>query len=393
MHLLFTQTAYPPSMGGAQLHQHLLAQTLLMSHDIQVVSKWNNNRTDWLLGTTLCAPSQGQDYSINGVNVHCIGLSVRDKICLIPSVLLYYPFMKAALPSIVACLDAHLQAFGDKADLIHNVRIGREGLSYASMQVARKKGIPFVLTPIHHPRWVGWRYREYIKLYTMADAVLALTNVEKLTLISLGVRENRITVSGTGPILASQAYPENFTSGYGIKGPMVLFIGQHYAYKGYKELLKAMPFVWRKVPEAEFVFIGPAIGDSEEEFTANPDKRIHRLGNVDLQTKTDALAACALLCLPSTQESFGIVYTEAWSFGKPVIGCNIPAVAEVINEGLDGFLVAQEPAPIAESILDLLLNPGLAANLGTAGKRKVAERYTWKQVAARTEHAYKSIEN
>jgi glycosyltransferase involved in cell wall biosynthesis len=301
--------------------------------------------------------------------------------------------MKAALPSIVACLDAHLQAFGDKADLIHNVRIGREGLSYASMQVARKKGIPFVLTPIHHPRWVGWRYREYIKLYTMADAVLALTNVEKLTLISLGVRENRITVSGTGPILASQAYPENFTSGYGIKGPMVLFIGQHYAYKGYKELLKAMPFVWRKVPEAEFVFIGPAIGDSEEEFTANPDKRIHRLGNVDLQTKTDALAACALLCLPSTQESFGIVYTEAWSFGKPVIGCNIPAVAEVINEGLDGFLVAQEPAPIAESILDLLLNPGLAANLGTAGKRKVAERYTWKQVAARTEHAYKSIEN
>jgi glycosyltransferase involved in cell wall biosynthesis len=227
----------------------------------------------------------------------------------------------------------------------------------------------------------------------MADAVLALTNVEKLTLISLGVRENRITVSGTGPILASQAYPENFTSGYGIKGPMVLFIGQHYAYKGYKELLKAMPFVWRKVPEAEFVFIGPAIGDSEEEFTANPDKRIHRLGNVDLQTKTNALAACALLCLPSTQESFGIVYTEAWSFGKPVIGCNIPAVAEVINEGLDGFLVAQEPAPIAESILDLLLNPGLAANLGTAGKRKVAERYTWKQVAARTEHAYKSIEN
>jgi glycosyltransferase involved in cell wall biosynthesis len=57
------------------------------------------------------------------------------------------------------------------------------------------------------------------------------------------------------------------------------------------------------------------------------DPRILELGSVDLQTKTDALEACTLLCLPSTQESFGGVYTEAWSFKKPVIGCDIPAVS------------------------------------------------------------------
>ena len=41
------------------------------------------------------------------------------------------------------------------------------------------------------------------------------------------------------------------------------------------------------------------------------DPRIHRLGSLNLQQKTNALAACTLLCVPSTQESFGCVYTEA----------------------------------------------------------------------------------
>jgi hypothetical protein len=35
----------------------------------------------------------------------------------------------------------------------------------------------------------------------------------------------------------------------------------------------------------------------------------------------------------------GGVYTEAWSFCKPVIGCPIPAVSELIVEGVDGCLV------------------------------------------------------
>ncbi len=112
------------------------------------------------------------------------------------------------------------------------------------------------------------------------------------------------------------------------------------------------------------------------------------MGQVDLQTKTDALAACTLLCVPSAQESFGGVYTEAWSFGKPVIGCNIPAVAEVVKDGVDGYLVAQEPAQIADYILHLLLNPGQAEAMGTAGQQKVQSSYTWECIAKRMEQTY-----
>jgi len=386
--LLYTLTAYPPSMGGAQLYAHMLAQQMLVRHNIQVVSQWDSNRTDWLLGTTLRAPAQDHNYIIDGINVHRMGLSYREKSGIAPYVPIYYPLMDVALPPIAACLERHLYPYAAQSDLVHNVRIGREALTYASFHVARRCDIPFVLTPVHHPRWVGWRYRAYNKLYTMADVVLALTNAEKQTLVALGVREERIVVTGMGPVLAPQPNPATFLHDNHIDGPMVLFLGQHYRYKGYRQMLQAVRLVWQRVPETHFVFIGPAVGRSERDFEAMQDRRIHRLGKVDLQKKTDALAACTLLCVPSIQESFGGVYTEAWSFGKPVIGCNIPAVAEVIIDGGDGYLVAQEPAQIAERICHLLLHPMQAQAMGKAGQRKLEAQYTWWRIAERTEQAY-----
>jgi glycosyltransferase involved in cell wall biosynthesis len=225
----------------------------------------------------------------------------------------------------------------------------------------------------------------------MSDAVIALTNAEKQTLINIGVQEEKIYVTGNGPILSAQAYPEKFRELNSIRGPFVLFIGQLYPYKGYKELLEAAWLVWQRVPDVHFVFIGPPVGRSENEFLAMADPRIHRLRKVDQQVKTDALAACTLLCVPSTQESFGGVYTEAWWFEKPVIGCPIPAVSEVISDGVDGLLVEQNVNQISERICHLLLNPELVQRMGSAGRRKVEERYTWDKLAERTQAIYQKV--
>jgi glycosyltransferase involved in cell wall biosynthesis len=391
MQLLYTLTTYPPAIGGAQLHHHLLGKQLSKTNGIQVVSHWDSQRTDWLLGTTINAPSIDRDYNFEGIQVRRIGLSLSEKISLLPYVSIYYSLMDTALKPIANNLEKHLNNYAKTANLIHNVRIGREGLSYASYQSARKNNIPFILTPVHHPRWVGWRYRAYLALYKLADLVIALTEVEKNILIDLGVREEKIVVTGIGAILAETAQPESFKNKYQIKEPIILFLGQHYSYKGYQQLLAATSLVWQKIPEANFVFIGPDIKNSSSYFQQYRDNRIHRLGAVDLQTKTDALAACDLLCVPSTQESFGGVYTEAWSFAKPVIGCDIPAVAEVISDGVDGYLVSQAPEDIAEKICELLLNPSQAERMGLAGKQKVELRFTWEQLAKKTEAAYQKI--
>jgi glycosyltransferase involved in cell wall biosynthesis len=433
MRLLYTLTAYPPYVGGAQLLQHQVAQQLQRrvdrlaeasssrvethfehlssncltdvradfsinrfnhpSNDIQVVSHWDRNRTDWLLGTTLNAPIQGRDYQVDGIPIHRLGMTAAQKWPLLPWVLAYYPAMKQALPRIAAGLVKQLQPYADRADLVHNVRIGREALTEASYQVAQKRDIPFVLTPVHHPRWVGWRYREYLRLYRSADALIALTQAEKRILVELGVQPDRVHVTGMGPILADQADPAEFRRCYGLsaEAPMVLFLGQHYDYKGYRQVLQAAKLVWKRLPETQFVFIGPAVKQSERVFAEFADRRIHRLGNVDLQTKTAALAACTVLCVPSTQESFGGVYTEAWHFGKPVIGCRIPAVSEVIEEGVNGYLVDQSPAEIADRLNLLLSQPAHAQALGAAGQVKVAAHFTWPQIAQKTAAVYRGL--
>lgn len=356
---------------------------------MQVVSQWDSPRTDWLLGTTLRAPYPAHAYTIDEVSVQRITLLPEVRHALRLWVYGYYFMQGPALDHISEALAAELKPFAQKADLIHNVRIGREGLSFASLKVARQRSIPFILTPVHHPRWGGWLHRFYHKLYRDADAVVALTEVEKKTLVGLGVDERRVFVTGHGPVLARQHDGAAFRQRYSLgQEPLILFLGQKYPYKGLDLLLKAAPLVWPRFPDARFVFIGPRTDYSRKLFAEVTDRRILEIDAVSLEDKTSALEACDLLCLPSTQESFGGVFTEAWSFEKPVIGCNIPAVANVVEDGQDGLLVAPQPKYIADAILTLLAEPSLCLQLGKAGFEKTVRYFSWPHLAALTEKVY-----
>ncbi len=373
------------------MHIHEVARQLSTSHDVRVVSHWRENRTDWLLGTTVLAPWNPRPYVIDSIPVSLVRLSVLDRLLLAPLAAMYYPLKDIALPSIARILEHRLAPLCGKPDIIHNGRIGREGISYASWRLARKLGVPFVFTPVHHPRWVGWFYRAYIHLYRQADAVIALTHAEKRTLAALGVAEERIHVTGMGPILSAQYDADAFRARHTIRGPMVLFVGQKFAYKNYEAVLAAAPLVWARHPDAQFVFIGPRTRRSEQVFAAYSDPRIVELGAVGLEEKTAAFAACDVFCMPSSQESFGGVFVEAWMMGKPVIGGDIPAVREVIADGVDGFVVPPDPAAIADRVCALLSDSAMAQRMGEAGRQKVLAHFTWDRLAAKTLAVYESL--
>lgn len=391
--LLYTITAYPPAIGGAQLHTHKIASTLAQTHQINVITQWTENRTDWLLGTTLKAPETVKSYELDRVPVQQITLERSERWALIPYVLGYYGIKKMAVDRISDKLLPKLEAYAPQnLDLIHNVRMGREALSYASFKLARKLNIPFIFVPLHHPRWVGWNYREYINLYKQADGVIALTNSEKQILIDLGVKAEKIFITGIGPLIAETSDPELFRQQYSLGDePMILFLGQKYEYKGFKALWESAEKVWQKLPEVRFVFIGPRTDYSEKVFAQVNDPRVVELGKVSLEEKTNALAACDLLCVPSMQESFGGVYTEGWIMGKPAIGGNIPAIRDVIDDGVNGFLVEQDAAQIAEKICQLVENSSLREKMGAAGYQKVVEQYTWEKLAEKMEAAYRQV--
>lgn len=389
MNLVFSITAYPPSTGGAQSHAHKLAQHLCVNHQLKVLTLWDQNRTDWLAGTTFGMPNDPSDYVIDDIPVHKLGLSTAEKTKTLPWVISYLPFQKVAIKEIARVYQNQISLLLSEANLIHNFRIGREPFSYAGYEISKKQGIPFVLTPFHHPRWNSWFHRYYLALYQKADAVIALTQSEKNTLASLGVEPQRIFVTGHGPVISPVKPNHSFRQSYQIgENPMILFLGQKYPYKGVDALIEAAPIVWSKYPTAYFVFIGPRTKYSQSLFTKNADSRIIEIGIVDPEEKSNALDACDLLCVPSSQESFGGVYTEAWMFKKPVIGCDIPAVAEVIDNNKNGYTVSQEADKIAEKIIALLSKPTVANDMGEAGYEKVMAQYSWDQITAKTEEAY-----
>lgn len=394
MNILQTLTAYPPSTGGAQLHHHQLIKYLIQEHNISVLTYWDQNRTDWLLGTTLKANNKQSTYLFEGVTINKFGFSWVEKIKMLPYLPSYYCLMNWSIKGLSRAIVEKLKQTRNNIDLVHNVRIGREPLSFASYEFAKIKDVPFVLTPIHHPKWEGWPYNEYIKLYKRADLIIALTKKEKETLIRLGVKEEKIIITGIGPLLSPNKNKVDFKKNYNIMGAMVLFLGQHFKYKGYRELIKSARIVWEKFPDTHFVFIGPQYNDAKKFFDLfKQEKRIISLGFVDLEEKTNALASCDIFCLPSTQESFGGVYTEAWSFNKPVIGCNIPAVSEVIDDGINGFLIRQNPYEISDKIIMLLEDEKLREKLGQSGYLKVTEKYSWNRLSTITDSAYKNLIN
>jgi glycosyltransferase involved in cell wall biosynthesis len=405
--ILYTATSYLPAIGGAQLHTHHIAQWMRAKYKVQIITQWAEQRTDWLLGTTWHAPLEPYTYVVEGVPVQLITLTQAERWRLLPFILGYYLLKPLAIEQIAQRLATKIMPYGQDCALIQNSRIGREPLSFASLKVARHYDIPFVLVPYHHPRWVGWNYREYISLYRQADALIALTEAEKETLIQLGVRHERVFVTGNGPHLAPTADPDRFRAQFQLDAdaPLILFLGQKYRYKGFEAMLDAARLVWQKWPDAQFIFMGPRTKMANTIFRntmqIQPDfaelphsmrcRGILELDTVDLQTKTDALAACTMLCVPSTQESFGGVYTEAWMFNKPVIGGDIAAIREVIEEGVNGYVVPPTPELIAEKINYLLAYPSLAQTLGQAGREKVLHHYSWEILAQKTEAVYESL--
>lgn len=390
MNITYVATSYPPAIGGAQLYLHEIVGRMATRHQVRVVTQWAENRTDWLLGTTLRAPETAISYELDGVPVQQITLTSHERRALLPWIVSYYAFQGAAIDRISEILADKLEPLVLKADIIHNVRIGREPLSYAALKIARERGVPLVFTPLHHPRWGTWFHRHYQALYRRADVLIALTEAEKRQLAALGVDERRIHVTGVGPILAPNADPERFLAKHNIRGPVILFIGQKYRYKNFALLLQAASHVWHTYPDAHFVFIGPRTAYSHRVFKGYyHDPRVLELPIVTLGEKTDALAACDIFCMPSTQESFGGVFVEAWSLGKPVIGGDAPAVREVIDEGIDGLVVPPNSTILAKSITMLLSDAKARIEMGEKGQRKVQSRFTWQLLASRMEMIYR----
>jgi glycogen(starch) synthase len=90
-------------------------------------------------------------------------------------------------------------------------------------------------------------------------------------------------------------------------------------------------------------------------------------------------------------ECSGVVFLEAWSFGKPVIAADIPSERDFVSHGTDGLLVRRDPYDIAHALLLLLRDEQLRQRMGAAGKAKTSEHYSWTRIVDRMNSIYEEV--
>src|SRR3954454_13432997 len=166
----------------------------------------------------------------------------------------------------------------------------------------------------------------------------------------------------------------------------LVFVGQAVERKGLPVLLRAFEALRGQVP-AELTVIG--LTPDELGPLLVEGEGVTALGRIDDAEKERALRDADLLCAPSLGgESFGMVLTEAFASGTPVVASDIAGYRGVVSDDVDGVLVPRGDATaLAEALRDLALDPERNERLAR-GAAKTAERYAWPHIAEVVVQAY-----
>jgi glycosyltransferase involved in cell wall biosynthesis len=108
------------------------------------------------------------------------------------------------------------------------------------------------------------------------------------------------------------------------------------------------------------------------------------LGFLDKESQQKAWAECSFAVIPSiVPETFGMIVLEAWARQRPVVAYRIGALAETVDDGINGVLVEPgSPEALAQAIQNLCKDPERIRHMGIAGRDKlnaVYRREAWLQ--------------
>jgi glycosyltransferase involved in cell wall biosynthesis len=277
-------------------------------------------------------------------------------------------------------------------DVVHTASLPYNSILFAGYRLARRAGARLVTTPhIHFGEHGSDRAAStYLRpaqrwLLQQSDVVVVRTPSEGAYLRAEGFPPDqlRVIACGINPEDVAGGDGDRFRRTHGIAAhePIVFFLGMSAFEKGTKHLVWAMRMLWRRGVKAKLVLAGASQPHFRRFWRRQPeDVRAQTLvlDFISEADKRDLLAAGQVFAMPSRSDTFGIVYLEAWVYGVPVIGAYAGGVPDVIAHDEDGLLVPfGDVRGLATSIERLLDDPTLRARLGSRGRAKTLQQWTW----------------
>jgi L-malate glycosyltransferase len=232
-----------------------------------------------------------------------------------------------------------------------------------------------------------------------ADAVIAASNATFNEVSKIIDRNDKVHLIPNG-VDVQKFNP--FINGCDIKeklgigaDSMIFALRSHEPKYGLEYLIRAASVVKQDRADVTFVIGGDGPLRQYHEQLANKlnlRSKIIFTGRIPQEDAPFYYAASDIVVVPSLQEAFGLVATEAMASGKPVIGTNVGGIPDQVIHGNTGFLVnPRNPAEIAEKILWLVNNPLAAKNMGNNGRKVAEDKFDLKDRINRITSLYQQI--
>ena len=167
---------------------------------------------------------------------------------------------------------------------------------------------------------------------------------------------------------------------------VILTVGRLVERKGHDQIIRALPAVRKRVPNATYLIVGNGPHRHQLQQLVNQYRLGEHVTFLDRVDETQLMACfevCDVFAMPSRQigpdvEGFGMVYLEAGLFGKPAVAGESGGATEAVLNDLTGLTVDEtDTAQVAHALINLLTNRAYADRLGFQAMQRVLELFTW----------------
>lgn len=290
----------------------------------------------------------------------------------------------------------------DRIEIIHSTDRPRDAL--LSTWLAKSSGRPNL---IHvHIKWypeigrlTNWALRK-------ATGVIAISDFVRNSLVDGGISASKIyrVHNATDP---EEFDPARFEGcqirrryGIGESAPLIGIVARIMVWKGHRELVEALALIRKEFPNVKLLVVGlPDKVTSPDSYDQQVKARAKELGVGQsiiwagwINEIPEVMAGLDVLAVPSWEEPFGLVVTEAMAMEKPVVGFRSGALPEIIEDGKEGLLVEPKNVEqLSRGLCELLGDPDRRREMGRLGREKVLNQFSPRHQAAAMAAIYRRI--
>lgn len=219
------------------------------------------------------------------------------------------------------------------------------------------------------PQWVRSRINREIE---MADIVLCPSSFVRDTMILNGIPPEKCFVSHFGVNTEIFRKRESLP-----KNPRFISVGSLTVRKGQQYLFRAFQKVKEALPDAELICVGGLRPDFKDEMKKWKGTFTHYDG-VPHTELARMLAECTAFVLPSLEEGFARVLSEAMAVGLPILASYESGATTVVRDGVEGIIIQpRNIQAMTDAMLRMALHPEENSAMGDAAYLAGGKSNTW----------------